>query len=296
MRDLYAAIDIGSNAMRLYIARVVEVDGVAQLQKQNLVRIPIRLGKDVYSKGEISEMRGQMFVDTMMAFKYLLKTYHPDQYVACATAAMREAKNGEKYLALAEKKTGIKVDLIDGLEEARLIRNTSVITDSRDYDLTMFVDVGGGSTEISVLSDKKLIEQRSFKIGTLRMLSGGVKPKQWDALGEWLMQFNKSFGRINFIGSGGNINKLVKLFGRPKENLLIFNNLKYAYSQMKTMALEERISVFNLRTDRADVIVPAAEIFLFIMEHVKAEQVLAPKIGVADGLIFEMYKKQKKNR
>jgi len=289
MSALLAAIDVGSNAVRLFIARACREDGKIEIRKQNFFRIPLRLGKDVYNDGVISPERAEMFIETMVAFKHLVGIYKPDKLKACATAAIREAENGAEILGRAEQKTGLKINVIDGLEEARLIRNTASIKDNRSYELTMFMYVGGGSTEISVLSDKQLLGQESFKIGTLRMLSGKVTKQHWLELYQWLEQYTDAFGKINLVGSGGNINKLVKLFGRPKENLMIYNNLKYAYTHLKAMPVSERMSVFNLREDRADVIVPASEIFLNVMEKIKTDHVLAPKIGVADGLIYEMY-------
>lgn len=289
MSALLAAIDVGSNAVRLFIARASREDGKIEIRKQNFFRIPLRLGKDVYHNGVISPERAEMFIETMVAFKHLVGIYKPDKLKACATAAIREAENGMEILERAEQKTGLKINVIDGLEEARLIRNTASIKDNRSYELTMFMDVGGGSTEISVLSANQLLGQESFKIGTLRMLSDKVTKGHWLELNQWLGQYADAFGKINLVGSGGNINKLVKLFGRPNENLLIYNNLKYAYTHLKAMPVSERMSVFNLREDRADVIVPASEIFLNVMERIKADHVLAPKIGVADGLIYEMY-------
>lgn len=289
MSVLFAAIDVGSNAVRLFIASVSREEGRIEIRKQNFFRIPLRLGKDVYKDDLISPEREQMFIDTMEAFRHLVNIYKPDKLTACATAAMREAKNGLEILEKAEQKTGFDIRIIDGLEEARLIRNTGAVKDNRDYKLTMFMDVGGGSTEISVLSESELLGQESFRIGTLRMLSDKVEQKHWDELSEWLKQYSDAFGKINLVGSGGNINKLVKLFGRPKENLLIYNNLKYAHTHLRDMTVEERMSVFNLREDRADVIVPASQIFLTVMEQIKANHVLAPKIGVADGLIYEMF-------
>lgn len=288
---LYAAIDIGSNAVRLLIAEAYQEDHSIKISKQNLVRVPIRLGKDVYKNGIISPQREENFIKTLWAFKTLMDVYSPKDYSACATAAVREAKNGRDILRRIESEVGLRIRVIDGLEEARIIRSTNALPDSNDYLLTMFVDVGGGSTEISVKSEKELVEQRSFDIGTLRILSGKVNQQAWDDMHDWLMQFGYAFGKINLLGSGGNINKLTKLFGRPKEHLLIYNNLRYAHKHLSNMTVKERMQVFDLRYDRADVIVPAASIFKYIMETIKADKVLAPKIGVADGLIYELFRR-----
>lgn len=288
---LYAAIDIGSNAVRLLIAETRKEEEGVKLSKQNLVRVPIRLGKDVYSKGYITLAKEENFINTLKAFKLLMEVYGPEDYSACATAAVREATNGKEILERIEKETGFTIRVIDGLEEARIIRNTNALPDEGDDLLTLFVDVGGGSTELSVKSKEKLLEQKSFNIGTIRLLDGKVDKDIWKDLERWLMQFDYAFGKINLLGSGGNIKKLTKLFGRPNENVLIYNNLKYAYEQLSKMSVEERMNVFDLRYDRADVIVPAAQIFLFIMNIIKADHVLTPKIGVADGLIYELHRK-----
>jgi len=292
---MYAAIDIGSNAVRLLIADAREEDGDIKLKKQNFVRVPIRLGKDVYNDGVITWSRKENLIKTLNAFKILMEVYNPDDYRACATAAVREAVNGKEILELIEKETGLSIQVIDGLEEARIIRSTNSLPEEGSDLLTMFVDVGGGSTEISVKSENKFLEQRSFDVGTLRILNGKVDENIWQELHQWLLNFDYAFGKINLVGSGGNINKLTKLFGRPKENLLIYNNLKYAHDHLEKMTVKERMQTFDLRYDRADVIVPAARIFLFIMETIMADKVLAPKIGVADGLIYELHKQKSEN-
>lgn len=289
---MYAAIDIGSNAVRLLIADTREEEGEIILKKQNFVRVPIRLGKDVYNDGIITWSRKENLIKTLNAFKILMEVYNPVDYRACATAAVREAVNGKEILELIEKETGLSIQVIDGLEEARIIRSTNSLPEEGGDLLTMFVDVGGGSTEISVKSEDKLLEQRSFDVGTLRILNGKVDENIWQELRQWLLHFEYAFGKINLVGSGGNINKLTKLFGRPKENLLIYNNLKYAHNHLEKMTVKERMQTFDLRDDRADVIVPAARIFLFIMETIHADKVLAPKIGVADGLIYELHKQK----
>lgn len=293
---LYAAIDIGSNAVRLLIAAAHQEEGQVRLNKQNLVRVPIRLGKDVYSDGVVTSSKEEDLIKTLRAFKLLMDVYQPYCYSACATAAVREASNGKEILERIKKETGIDIRIIDGLEEARIIRGTNALPDDEDYVLTMFVDVGGGSTEISIKSADKLLEQRSFKIGTLRILNARVEESVWQNLRDWLMEFEEEFGRIKLLGSGGNINKLTKLFGRPKKNVLIYNSLKYAHDKLEKMTVKERMQVYNLRYDRADVIVPAAKIFLLIMDTIRADRILAPKIGVADGLIHELYQRNQQQK
>jgi exopolyphosphatase/guanosine-5'-triphosphate,3'-diphosphate pyrophosphatase len=286
---IFAAIDIGSNAVRLMFANAVGDFGHIRVEKASLIRIPIRLGKDVYKNNTISKTRGNNLIKTLKAFKLLIDVYKPESYVACATAAMREATNGPEILSKIKKETGIKIKLIDGLEEAEIIRSTNNIGSFINKNLTMYVDLGGGSTEISVISKTNFIDANSFKIGTLRILSKKVEKGSWDELDEWLGRFKADFGKINIIGSGGNINKLAKLYGKAGENEISYQNLEKAYKHLKSFTLHERIEDMGLRPDRADVIVPAAKVFLFIAKTIKAETIMVPKIGLADGLIYNLY-------
>jgi len=287
---IFGAIDIGSNAVRLLLSNAFEKDGRVMVEKATLIRIPIRLGKDVYKNNTISEKRATNLIKTMKAFKLLLEVYKPVGFVACATAAMREATNGEELIKRIKKETGLKIKLIDGLEEAELVRSTGGFKLPEGKTKTMYIDLGGGSTEISVISpDNLLVDAHSFKIGTLRLLSKKVPKAEWDALEEWLLKFKGDFGKINVIGSGGNINKITKIYGDPTQGILSFQKLEYAYKHLKSYTLGERIKQLGLRPDRADVIVPAAQVFIFITKIIRAESVLAPKIGLADGLIHNMY-------
>jgi len=288
---LIAAIDIGSNAVRLLFAEANKEKQQISIRKHNLIRVPIRLGKDVYTKGVISKKREENFINTMKAFDALIKVYKPKYITACATAAMREASNGKEVLKRIKSETGLKIRLIDGVEEARIIRKTNKIDGDNSKAITMFIDVGGGSTEISVVKKNKLIRQESFKIGTIRLLNNKIKPKQWRELEKWLDEFKFFFGSINIIGSGGNINKLAKLFGNKKTQSLSYQSLQSTYKIMDAMTVKERMKKYHIREDRADVIVPAAKIFLTILEQIKGDKVFAPKIGVADGLVYELYEK-----
>lgn len=287
---LFASIDIGSNAGRLLFANATLEEGKSKVEKVELIRVPLRLGEGVFKEGIINADKAKELITTIQAFKLLIEVYKPVDFVAAATAAMREASNGKELVKKIKKTTGIELKIIDGLKEAELIRS------SNDYDihtpnrLTMYIDVGGGSTEISVVDKNKLIDLRSFRLGTLRILNGQVPSGEWTEMNNWLLQFSDYFGKINVIGSGGNINKIVKLFGRPDDNILIINNLRYGMRQLVQLSIGERMVRYSLRPDRADVIVPASEIYLRIMELIRAESILVPKIGLSDGLIHHLFR------
>ena len=291
---IFAAVDIGSNAARLLFANVFEVNEKTYVEKATLVRIPTRLGEDVYSINSISDARADNLIKTLKAFSLLIEVYNPIAYDACATAAMREAVNGLEVLERIRSEVGFNVRLIDGIEEANIIRRTNKIGFEQPDNLTMYVDVGGGSTDISIMNHHEILDVQSFKIGTLRLLKESVKESEWDRLNDLLRKYSRDFGTLNIIGSGGNINKINKLYGDPVSYTLSLEQLKDAYFFLKDFSLEERIDKLGLRPDRADVIVPAAEIFLFIMNIVQADSILVPKIGLADGLVYQLYEKHKK--
>jgi len=288
---LYASIDIGSNAVRLLFANAFTREGNIYIEKATLVRIPVRLGMDVFKKSRITKKRADMLTKTMKAFSLLIDVYKPVKLAACATAAMREASNGMEVIQRIREETGIKVKLIDGIEEANIIRSISRFNHLQGKELCLFIDVGGGSTEISLVSDKKLLDQRSFKIGTIRLLENKVSGKEWDRMKQWLDGFRKDFDRLGAIGSGGNINKITKIYGNPELKLLTVDSLEKAYNTLNRYTVEERMEKLGLRYDRADVIVPAGRVFLFILRYIGAESITVPKIGLADGLIFRMYEK-----
>ncbi len=288
---IFAAVDIGSNAARLLFANVFETRKKVYVEKATLVRIPTRLGEDVYSGNVISDIRANNLIKTLTAFKLLIDVYSPVDYDACATAAMREAVNGMEVLQRIRNEVGFNVRLIDGIEEANIIRRTNKLGFEQPDNLTMYVDVGGGSTDISVLNNNDILDVKSFKIGTIRLLKNKVKESEWERLHELLKRYSDDFGSINVVGSGGNINKINKLYGDPASFTLTFDQLKDAYYYLKDFSLDERISKLGLRPDRADVIVPAAEIFMFIMNIIQSNNILVPKIGLADGLVYQLYEK-----
>ncbi len=289
----YAAIDIGSNAVRLLIKRS---DDSAQgatpcLKKLLLLRVPLRLGFDVFDKGEVSASKAEDLVRLMKAYRQLMKIYRTDCYRACATSAMRDARNGAEIIRRVKKETGIDIEIIAGKEEARIVYNNHIERGGGDHGNYLYVDVGGGSTECNLLIDGTLIESRSFNIGTVRILTGKVKPREWDELHEFLDGIRAKYSDIVIIGSGGNINKLNKMAYRNEKtpDVLGVDDLGRLYHTLAPLSVKQRMERFGLRRDRADVIIPAAEIFLNIASVVGATKIIVPTIGVADGIIDGLY-------
>lgn len=288
----YAAIDIGSNAVRLLI-KSIDREEVQEkkFKKVMMLRVPLRLGFDVFSIGELSEKKADKLRRLMKAFRLLMKIYEVDDYRACATSAMRDARNGKTIIKKVEKDTGIRIEIIDGQEEARMIYNNHIECMEDRLGNYMYVDVGGGSTEINLLADGELVWSVSYNIGTVRMLSNAVKEETWQQMEEELMKATEGIATVNIIGSGGNINKLFRLADKKdkKQQRLPVSSLQAVYDVLKPMTPEERVEAFSLKQDRADVIVPAAEIFLKIAEVVHAEYIYVPVIGLSDGIIDSLY-------
>ena len=290
----YAAIDIGSNAVRLLI-KSIDSESVQEkkIKKEMMLRVPLRLGFDVFSIGELSEKKADKLRRLMKAFRQLMKIYDVDDYRACATSAMRDARNGRTIIKKIEKDTGIRIEIIDGQEEARMIYNNHIECMEDRLGNYMYVDVGGGSTEINLLTNGELVWSVSYNIGTVRMLSNAVKEGTWQQMEEELMKVTEGVAAINIIGSGGNINKLFRLADKKDKKLqrLPVSSLQTVYDVLKPLTPEERVEAFSLKQDRADVIVPAAEIFLKIAEVVHAEYIYVPVIGLSDGIIDNLYAK-----
>jgi len=291
---LFSSIDIGSNAVRLLLANVFEKNGYAVADKASLIRVPLRLGMDVFNTGSISAERVNSLIKTMKAFSYLLEVYQPIALTICATAAMREAANSADIVKRIKEETNLEVKIIDGLTEARIISQYNSNSLLPDGERTMFVDVGGGSTELSVIENHRFIASESFNIGTIRFLYEKVEDKEWERLKKWLIKFRGTNPDMICMGSGGNINKITKLYGSYKNDFIVFKDLQRACKQMEKLSVTERIDLLGLRPDRADVIVPAAKIFIFIMEWARLDKVFAPKIGLADGLVLKTYEDMKK--
>ncbi len=291
--EKYGAIDIGSNAIRLLISSVHEEDGkVTRFKKTSLVRVPIRLGADVFRTKEVSEDNIIRMLDTMQAYQLLMKTHKVVRYKACATSAMREAENGKKVVQLIREKTGIQIDIIDGAEEAAIIAMTD-LNELINTDATyLYVDVGGGSTEFTLYNNGKIVISRSFKLGTVRLLNNLVSDEIWKEVEEWIFENTKNYTRISLIGTGGNINNIFKNSKKEVGKPLSFLYLSSYYELLNSLSYEERIWKLNLNQDRADVIVPAVKIYLSAMKWSGARKIHVPKIGLSDGIIKFLYSKK----
>ena len=290
-----AEIDFGSNGARLLIKRFDpeahrEED---RIKKVMFIRVPLRLGKDVFTLGKISKEREKMMLHMMKGFKQFMKLNDVEAFRACATSAMRDAENGKKVLKKIEKQTGIKLEIIKGQEEAQLLYNNLVEkTDSNEGNFA-YIDVGGGSTEVSLIHDGTLAESFSYNMGTLRQLSGRVTVETEDLFRQNLTRYAEKYGNIRIIGSGGNINKLNKLARHSKNanKELSLAELKRLYQMMQPLSIEEREISFSLREDRADVIIPAAEIFIKACEYLQCDNIMVPNISLADSIVDGLYEK-----
>ena len=286
----YGAIDIGSNAVRLLISNIIEEEGKPTVFKKNsLVRVPIRLGADVFLKGEVSDYNQQRMLDTMKAFSLLMKSHGVVRYKACATSAMREAANSEALVNKINKACNISIDVIGGEVEAAIIAETDLHTFIDPNKTYLYVDVGGGSTEFSIINNGKKIKSKSFKIGTVRLLNDIVKNETWVDLEQWIRENTMQYYKIALIGSGGNINKIFKISRKDINKPLSYFYLTNYYKTLQSYSYEERITKLNLNQDRADVIIPATRIYLSAMKWSGAKDIFVPKIGLSDGIIKSIY-------
>lgn len=286
----FAAIDIGSNAIRLLVANVIEEkDKKPKFKKSSLVRVPIRLGQDVFTHGEVSPDNIDRMVNAMKAYRMLMDVHGVKKYMACATSAMREAKNGADIVHRIKKKAGINIDVIDGKREAEIIASTdlhNIIEKDKAY---LYVDVGGGSTEFTIFSAGKVKASKSFKIGTVRLLNKTVDNSFWKEIEKWIKKNTKDLKRLSVIGSGGNINKLYKMSGTIPGEPLSYIYLNAQYQFLQSLSYEERISELGLNPDRADVIIPATRIYLSACKWSGARKIYVPKIGLSDGIIKTLF-------
>ncbi|MGB1269981.1 MAG: Ppx/GppA phosphatase family protein [Flavobacteriaceae bacterium] len=287
----YAAIDVGSNAVRMLITNIIEDKGKEpKFKKSSLVRVPIRLGQDAFTTGEISEANIEKMKDTMNAFKLLMKSYGVIKYMACATSALRVANNGKTVVNLIKEASDINIEIIDGKKEAAIIASTdlkSFINQDSNY---LYVDVGGGSTELTIFSNGRIIKSKSFKMGTVRLINNTVnEPVIWEKIKNWIQVNTADFNKITMIGSGGNINKIHKLSGKTVDKPLSYIFLNAQYHFFNAMSYSDRISEIGLNPDRADVIIPALKIYLNAMKWSGSKKIYVPKIGLSDGMVKTLY-------
>lgn len=282
-----AAIDIGSNAMRLLINNVIEINGQRFFKKMNIVRVPIRLGTESFKDKKIHPQTLALLLEAMKAYSHLMKAHEVSIYRGCATSAMREAKNGSEIIEKIKNEVGINIEIISGKEEAQIIYATHIEQLLNPEKYYLYVDVGGGSTEITFFANNKTEDSKSFNIGTIRILNDMVNTRMWDEMRLWLLQtiVNKE---VELIGSGGNINKLFKISRKAQDKPLSYDYVRKFLKTLKEYTYEERIINLDLNPDRADVIIPALEIYTSIMRWTKAEKIYVPKIGLSDGIIRQL--------
>jgi exopolyphosphatase/guanosine-5'-triphosphate,3'-diphosphate pyrophosphatase len=285
----FAAIDVGSNAVRLLLSRVITDDGRVVFKKESLVRIPLRLGEDVFTRRDISPEKRISLTSTLLGFRHLMAAYGAHDYLACATCAMREAENGTELVAEVRAASGVELEVIDGSREAELIclsRPEGWLQEDQAY---LFIDVGGGSTEITLFANLRRVEANSFDVGGIRILKGGVPPGRWDQMRRWVREATGSYRPVTAIGSGGNINKIFRLARQKEGTAITYKRFRRIFNYLRGFTLEERIGTLGLKPDRADVIIPASEIYLSVMKWAKSKAMLVPMVGLSDGLVRVLY-------
>ncbi len=292
---ILAAIDIGSNAARLLVVEVQYKKSKTHFKELNYVRIPLRLGFDVFQNGSIGNSKKEALFDMMHAFSLLMKLHNVDHYLAYATSAMRDAMNQTEVIETIQSKTGIHVQIISGDEEATIIFENHIaeyLTESKSY---LYIDVGGGSTELTLFHKSKVIYQHSFNIGTIRILTDKVLKDEWDEMKDVLTKLSGQFKEIMGIGSGGNINKLYSLSKTKPSKIIGYQTIKYYYNAMRPLTVQKRMEQFNMSQDRADVIVPALQIYKNVMQWGNIAEVYVPRIGFVNGMIQHLYDETTKN-
>ena len=289
-----AAIDIGSNAARLLITDVIPgPQDIPEFIKVSLVRVPLRLGFDVFDKGQISAAKAEKLIKTIKSYKLLLDVYEVKHLKACATSAMRDAANADEIIKKVKAETGISIHIISGQDEASFIYENHIAESLTTAESYLYIDVGGGSTELTFFSDSKLIFKESFNIGTIRLLKNQVNEASWDEMKEFIRSKTKGYHHVTAIGSGGNINKIFSISKRKEGKPLSLDLLRDYYKEFSVLSLTQRISLYKLREDRADVIVPALLIYINAMRWADTEEIFVPKIGLADGLIHSLFEEVK---
>lgn len=290
----YAAIDIGSNAVRLLIADIIEKGEETGFKKNTLIRVPLRLGDDAFLDKKISDKKAEDLVKTMSAFKQLIDVYKVEDYLACATSAMREAKNGQEIVDRVKNEADLNLEIVEGYKEADIIYSTHIAESLELKKNYLYIDVGGGSTELSVFANGKIIISRSFPVGTVRMLDNADRPETWEEMKSWIREHTRQYKNLVGIGTGGNINKLFRLSEEKEGKPLNINRLNDIYLYLRSHSLKERISVLGLNQDRADVIIPACEIYLTVMKWAGIRQIYVPRVGMVDGIIQVLIDKNRK--
>ncbi len=286
---ILAAIDIGSNAARLLICEAIKKGKEVSFNKLNLLRIPVRLGFDVFEKGSIGTQKKKMLINTIKAFNNLMKVYEVEHYMACATSAMRDAENAKEVIKEIKSETSIEIEVITGELEAEIIYENHIAEFLDNNKSYLYIDVGGGSTEITLYHKGKIIIQKSFNIGTVRLLTNKVKDSTWDELKETLKELAKKYENIIGIGSGGNINKIYAITGAKPGKSMSYDDIKDIYKEMEPLSIQERMDKYTIKEDRAEVIVPALKIHNAICKWANINEMHVPKIGLADGLIHHLY-------
>jgi exopolyphosphatase/guanosine-5'-triphosphate,3'-diphosphate pyrophosphatase len=292
----FAAIDIGSNAVRLLLSGVFEDGYSATFRKMSLVRMPIRLGDDAFTQKCISDEKISQLVKTMIGFKHLIESFQPLDFMACATSAMREAENGPQICERILEDTGIKLEIIDGKKEAQIIFKNKSADTFGGNDAYLYVDIGGGSTEITLFSQGQIIAAGSFNIGTIRLLEGLVSKAYWKKMRQWIKNYSAPYSAMAAIGSGGNINKVFRLANCKTGKPLSENKMMKVRRFLKHFTVEQRIKELGLRPDRADVIIPALDIYLKVMKWAGVRKIYVPQVGLADGIVHILYEKYKTSR
>lgn len=285
----FAAIDIGSNAVRLLFSNVYERNGSTTFKKSELFRVPLRLGEDSFLRGKISVQNVDKLVTTMKAFKNLIDVSDIISYRACATSAMRDAENRWDIIDRVRKEAGIKIEIIDGKTEADIIYSNHIeehLDSSNNY---LYIDIGGGSTELTLFAKSKPIVSQSFNIGTIRMLHQKIDKEYWNYFKTWIEEITKGYKPLIAIGSGGNINKLFRMSGKKPDKEVPTTKIKSLYVMLESYTYEARVEVLGLNPDRADVIIPASKILLTVLKKAGIEKMIVPQIGLADGIIHKLY-------
>lgn len=292
----FAAIDIGSNAVRLLFCNVYEKNGEASFKKAELIRIPIRLGEDSFLSGRISDDKVEKLVTAMKGFKNLMDAYEVVDYRACATSAMRDAENRYDVVDRIRHESGIRIEIIDGKTEADIIYSNHIEEHLDKNTNYLYIDIGGGSTEITLFSKNKAIVSQSFNVGTIRMLHNQIDKEYWSYFKNWVREITAGYKPLVAIGSGGNINKLFKMTGRKPNKPLAIARLRSLCELVESYTYEERIQVLDLKPDRADVIIPASKILMTVLKKAEIEKILVPQIGLSDGIVHQLYEKYKEKK